>query len=571
MPNLSLNQHTQARWLLKLFIVCVIIMGVSAGVQTFSNAYNPLQVQSALAQGGSGADPTDKPTSIDFYPDPLADGALAFSLRDPWDHTDLTYFFHNCPSRLDCVQARDAVRTGFDVWVNISPLTFTEVNSASDADIEVQWVDSNTDPEGELGTVGGVLAYAYFPRFGGDLFIDDVEPWTLFDGGEFDMVITAIHEIGHSIGLGHSEFQTAIMYPYSGYASEIGSDDLAAIQALYGLPTGTTPTTTDPGTSDTPRNVPDNEATTTVEGSITNTSSYEVWDLTVDAGETVTITMIATSDDLDPYVGILTSNQSEVLVENDDFGDGHDAQVTYTFAEAGVYTVVATRYGFEDGTTSGGYTLTFESSNTNQPSGPTDNRPNQEAVTFRITNFSETDLCFIYVSPSTADSWGEDELSEQEVLNNNFYLEWEVEQDSYDIQVWDCFNHKLERYNIPAQRNVDVQIFSDSIEVVPLGTTASAPTPPENIGTWRVTNYADTELCEVFFSESTADEWGPNQVGDEPLLNNTYIEWQLPRGTYDIQVWDCFEHSLEQREINLRGNIEIQVYADRILVVPLQS
>ncbi len=572
------------RWGNRVFILMALLL-IFAFAFSVSQTPTGLETKSVQAQGGGGDEPTDKATSIDFYPDPLSEGALAFSLRDPWDHTDLTYFFHNCPSKLDCDEANNAIRQGLMEWTKVSAVTFEEVDSADDADIEIRWVDSNTDPEGELGTVGGVLAYCYFPRYGGDMFIDDAEPWTIGDGGEFDLLATATHEMGHGIGLGHSEFTNAIMYPYSGYADAIGPDDRAAIQSLYGPPTGTTPVATDAGndgndqpatndtndTDDVDTNIiPAGQDLVTVNGTIEGNDPYQVWDLTVDAGDSVVIKMEASGSELDSYIGLLDENLEDVLAENDDAnGDTRNSQVNYTFEAAGTYKIVATRYGFEDGTSTGPYTLTIEFSTDGSTGGP-DNTVDQpeSTVTFRITNYAETDLCYIYFSDSGASDWGPNQLGDF-TLGDNFYFDWEVPTSTYDVQVWDCFENKLERYNIPANRSVEVQIYFDSIEVIPLGSETAAPEQPTT-ATWRVSNYSGVDLCGVGFSPSADDNWGDNKLTDI-LETGYYLDWELDRDVYDIRVEDCQDDPgfLEEYEINVRGNVEIQVYQDHILVVPL--
>lgn len=572
------------RWGSRIFILIALLL-IFAFALSVSETPTGLETKSVQAQGG-GDEPTDKATAIDFYPDPLSEGALAFSLRDPWDHTDLTFFFHNCPSKLDCEEANNAIRQGIIEWTTVSALTFTEVDSADEADIEITWVDANTDPEGELGTVGGVLAYCYFPRYGGDMFIDDAEPWTIGDGGEFDLLATATHEMGHGIGLGHSEFTNAIMYPYSGYAEAIGPDDRAAIQALYGPPTGTTPVATDadgndgndqPATNDTNDTddadtniIPAGQDSVTVNGAIEGNDPYQVWDLTVDAGDSVVIKMEASGSELDSYIGLLDESLENVLAENDDAnGDTRNAQVNYTFDTAGTYKIVATRYGFEDGTSTGPYTLTVEFV-TDGSSGGTDSNVDQPdtAVTFRITNYAETDLCYIYFSDSEASDWGPDQLGDI-TLGNNFYFDWEVPTSTYDVQVWDCFGNKLERYNIPANRSVEVQVYFDSIEVIPLGSNEAAPEQPTT-AIWRVSNYSGVDLCAVGFSPTSEDTWGDNKL-TETLETGYYLDWELDRDVYDIRVEDCQDEPgfLEEYEINVRGNVEIQVYQDHILVVPL--
>jgi len=51
----------------------------------------------------------------------------------------------------------------------------------------------------------------------------------------FNLLEVAIHEIGHSLGLAHSENEEAIMTPfYSGSKSQLHSDDIAGIHQIYG-------------------------------------------------------------------------------------------------------------------------------------------------------------------------------------------------------------------------------------------------------------------------------------------------------------------------------------------------
>jgi hypothetical protein len=93
----------------------------------------------------------------------------------------------------------------------------------------------------------------------------------------------------------------------------------------------------------------------TVEGTIDPQNAQALYALTVEAGNSVIITMRG-GGGLDSYL-FLKDASGKTLAEDDDSGGGSDAQIKFTFTAAGTYTIVATSSG---GRTSGAYTLKVE-------------------------------------------------------------------------------------------------------------------------------------------------------------------------------------------------------------------
>ena len=72
----------------------------------------------------------------------------------------------------------------------------------------------------------------------GDIHFNDDKYFTVNSYKGKNLPWVALHEIGHSIGMEHSKVKNSIMYPYyqsyNGHESDLSTDDITGIQALYG-------------------------------------------------------------------------------------------------------------------------------------------------------------------------------------------------------------------------------------------------------------------------------------------------------------------------------------------------
>ena len=100
------------------------------------------------------------------------------------------------------------------------PLTFTEVERTPVPDVLIDWRPAN-DPDHSM--VGGIIAHADFPPGCGvitnslprPLHFDDTEmQWNVGAApNTYDMETVALHEIGHILGLQHSDLTATVMFP----------------------------------------------------------------------------------------------------------------------------------------------------------------------------------------------------------------------------------------------------------------------------------------------------------------------------------------------------------------------
>jgi Matrixin len=156
-----------------------------------------------------------------------------------WNKTALTYSYNNFTPELTQAQVRTALTQAFNLWAIATPLTFAEVSSG--ADIVIRFVAGNHGDGSPFDGVSGVLAHAFYPppnggALAGDVHFDEAETWTVNTPPTgIDLVTVAAHEIGHALGLAHSNVIGALMYAfYGGAHRNLESDDVAGIQSIYG-------------------------------------------------------------------------------------------------------------------------------------------------------------------------------------------------------------------------------------------------------------------------------------------------------------------------------------------------
>ena len=153
-----------------------------------------------------------------------------------WSKRELTYSITKYPSRLKKRDVDDKIKTALGLWEDVTDLTIQHKGSGS-VHIEIRFErGEHGDGEPFDGPVG-TLAHAFFPEFGGDAHFDDDEYWTIDDYRGTNLLQTAAHEFGHSLGLSHSQDSSALMFPfYRGYQPnlKLEADDIRGIQALYG-------------------------------------------------------------------------------------------------------------------------------------------------------------------------------------------------------------------------------------------------------------------------------------------------------------------------------------------------
>jgi hypothetical protein len=169
-----------------------------------------------------------------------------------WEKSTLTYAMirgtEDLPEDSMEIIAMNLAMTTWDFEI---PINLQVVKKNENPDITLEFSDSDNDEY--FKDMPNVLAYAYYPKTSmqGVIKFSDDHLWSL-DGKPipapydptgrttfktYNMLHTLIHEIGHSLGLSHSEgmeYNKTVMYPFYNEQLDLDEYDIERIIAKYG-------------------------------------------------------------------------------------------------------------------------------------------------------------------------------------------------------------------------------------------------------------------------------------------------------------------------------------------------
>ena len=155
----------------------------------------------------------------------------------------LSYDLHTAALPLAESDVRSALQAVLAEWGAYAAITFTPTTLANaSTSIDISFPSGDHGDGFPFAPSGAVLAHTFYPppnpeTIAGDMHMNYDEAWSV--NGSLQLYPVMLHEMGHALGLGHSDNPSDVMYPYYQAAQHLASGDIQALRTLYAAPTQT--------------------------------------------------------------------------------------------------------------------------------------------------------------------------------------------------------------------------------------------------------------------------------------------------------------------------------------------
>ncbi len=145
----------------------------------------------------------------------------------------------------------------------------------------------------------------------------------------------------------------------------------------------------------------------------------------------------------------------------------------------------------------------------------------------QIINATDRDIWYLFLSPTDATEWGEDQLGSEIIYAGETFTLSELPDGVYDLQVRDSNDAII-------QTVWGLEIAGATTQVISVQAAL------------EIANFSATPIAHLYVSPSDSDTWGEDWLGGETIpINGTFILEDMEAGFFDLKVEDAEQQVIE--------------------------
>jgi hypothetical protein len=163
-----------------------------------------------------------------------------------------------------------------------------------------------------------------------------------------------------------------------------------------------------------------------------------------------------------------------------------------------------------------------------------------------LENNSGVDIWYVYVSPTSDSTWGDDDLGADIVPNGSTYT-FQVAPGNYDLKAEDSSHNQI-----------DVQ-WDVSVSGTTYWTIGSGGGQPPGGGTATIVlhNNSGSTIWYAYVSPTSDSTWGADDLGSATVPNGSTFTFQVAPGNYDLKAEDSSHNAIDvEWDVNVSGTYD---------------
>jgi hypothetical protein len=176
----------------------------------------------------------------------------------------------------------------------------------------------------------------------------------------------------------------------------------------------------------------------------------------------------------------------------------------------------------------------------------------------------------VYISRHSNDSWGQDWLGNDVLMNGNsvsFTLQDPLSVTStYDIRLKDEEGDTYTKMNVSIRAGSQIEFTMSDFDV---GTIITNPNQNRNTPLISIVNHTGYTIYFVQISQTASTSWGADQLDDRQVLRNGDIfRCHLP---YALDVVNRYDIRLQDEDGDTYTKMDVRVSADSRIVFTIRD